>query len=74
MNAPTITPSPRSAINLFTEAELAEMLEVKAQTLATWRADGKGPDYVKVGKSVFYRLQDVSDWIAANVVLTKRTA
>lgn len=63
----------RSAIELFSEEELAEVLEVKTATLATWRAENRGPDYVKLGKSVFYRKQDVLDWINANVVLTKRT-
>jgi len=63
----------RSAIELFSEDDLAEVLDVKPPTLATWRAEEKGPDYVKLGKSVFYRKQDVLEWINANVVLTKRT-
>lgn len=63
----------RSEIDLFSEEELAEVLEVKPPTLATWRAEERGPDYVKLGKSVFYRKQDVLVWINANVVLTKRT-
>lgn len=63
----------RSEIDLFSEEELAEVLEVKPPTLATWRAEERGPDYVKLGKSVFYRKQDVLEWINANVVLTKRT-
>ncbi len=62
----------RSVLDIFTEDELAEILDVKTQTLAAWRADSKGPDYVKLGKSIFYRKQDVLDWINANVVLTRR--
>lgn len=64
----------RSAIELFNEEELAEILEVKPQTLATWRAEERGPDYVKLGKSVFYRKADVLDWINANVVVTRRVS
>lgn len=62
----------RSALDIFAEADLAEILDVKTQTLASWRAENKGPDYVKLGKSIFYRKQDVLDWINANVVLTRR--
>lgn len=64
----------RSTIELFNEEELSEILEVKPQTLAAWRAEDRGPDYVKLGKSVFYRRQDVLDWINANVVLTRRAS
>lgn len=62
----------RSVLEIFAEADLAEILDVKTQTLASWRAENKGPDYVKLGKSIFYRKQDVLDWINANVVLTRR--
>lgn len=61
-------------LNLLTENELAELLDVKPHTLATWRADGKGPDFTKLGKQIFYRKSDVEDWIQANVVVTRRTA
>lgn len=64
----------RSVIELFNEDELAEILEVKPQTLATWRAEERGPDYVKLGKSVFYRKADVLDWVNANVVVTRRVS
>lgn len=64
----------RSAIELFSEDELAEVLDVKPQTLAAWRAEERGPDYVKLGKSVFYRKADVLEWINANVVLTRRAS
>ena len=63
----------RSDLEIFSEDELAHVLVVKSQTLATWRAESKGPDYVKLGKSIFYRKQDVVTWINASVVLTRRT-
>lgn len=59
---------------LLSEDELAAMIDVKPHTLAVWRAEGKGPDYTRLGKSVFYRRDDVHAWIEANVVVTKRTA
>lgn len=63
----------RSDLEIFSEDELAHVLVVKSQTLATWRAESKGPDYVKLGKNIFYRKQDVVTWINASVVLTRRT-
>jgi hypothetical protein len=62
----------RSDLEIFSEDELAHVLVVKSQTLATWRAESKGPDYVKLGKSIFYRKQDVVTWINESVVLTRR--
>lgn len=61
-------------LGLLSEEELASMIDVKPHTLAVWRSEGKGPDYTRLGKSVFYRELDVAGWIAANVVVTKRTA
>jgi predicted DNA-binding transcriptional regulator AlpA len=59
-------------IGLLSEEELAMLLDVKTQTLQTWRVQKTGPDFVKLGKSVFYRKSDVEEWIAANVVATRR--
>lgn len=63
-----------SHLGLLSEDELAQMIEVKPHTLSVWRAEGKGPDFTKLGKSVFYRRIDVEQWIAANVVVTRRLA
>lgn len=59
-------------IGLLSEHELAALIDVKSQTLQTWRVQKAGPDFVKLGKSVFYRKSDVEEWIAANVVPTRR--
>jgi len=61
-------------IGLLSEDELATLIDVKSQTLQTWRVQKTGPDFVKLGKSVFYRKSDVEEWIAANVVATNRVA
>jgi len=63
----------RSAFNLVTETELAEMLEVKVSTLADWRQANKGPHSVKLAKTVFYRKEDIEEWIKENITITKRT-
>ena len=61
-------------IGLLSEDELAELISVKTQTLQAWRSQKTGPDFVKLGKAVFYRKSDVEEWIAANVVATNRVA
>ena len=69
----TLGPTARiDVLGLLSEDELAVLIDVKKHTLTQWRADGKGPDFTKLGKSVFYRRVDVENWIAANVVVTKR--
>lgn len=58
----------RSQIGIMSVDEVAAVMDVTPHTLYVWRADGKGPKFVKLGRSVFYRRQDVQDWIDANVV------
>lgn len=62
----------RMELGLMSEDDLCELLEVKVQTLQTWRSNKLGPDYVKLGKSVFYRTADVLEWAALNLVVTRR--
>jgi predicted DNA-binding transcriptional regulator AlpA len=38
---------------------------IPAGTLAQWRYLGKGPAYVKVGRHVRYRAEDVDAWLAS---------
>lgn len=59
----------RREVDLVTPEELATTLEVELSTLQAWRAQGTGPDYVRLGKQVFYRRADIIDWINANVVV-----
>ena len=47
------------------EKYLAESLAVSISTVRRWRQLGKGPKFVRLGKSVRYRLGDVEQWIAA---------
>jgi len=58
----------RGYVGLITPEELSKALNIAVQTLAGWRSAGTGPAYTKLGKSVFYRLADVQEWIKANIV------
>lgn len=48
---------------LLKEQQAADILAVSVHTVRKWRADGKGPVYVKIGGSVRYRLADLQDYI-----------
>lgn len=52
----------------------AQMLGVSPRTMANWRAQGKGPDYVRLGEphsAVVYRVADLEAWLAAHVTDAK---
>jgi Helix-turn-helix domain len=56
----------RGAVGLITEEDMAKVLMLNAvSTLATWRSQGKGPAYVKLGKRVFYTVADLRAWAEA---------
>lgn len=60
---PVIRDETRQKLGLLTPEELAVTLEVTPTTLQTWRCEGKGPRFIKLGKGVFYRFADVKEWI-----------
>jgi endonuclease III-like uncharacterized protein len=49
--------------------EAAGLLRQKPQTLAVWRCEGRGPEYVKVGRSIFYRRSGIGEFLAASIVI-----
>jgi len=49
---------------LIDRREAAELLGVKTQTLASWASTGRhGLPYLKFGRSVRYRLNDIHRWL-----------
>lgn len=47
--------------------QAAEYLSTTPARLANMRYLGEGPKYVRIGRSVRYRLTDLDEFIAANV-------
>ena len=43
-----------------TEAELAERWGISTRTLQRWRRDGRGPDFLRIGRRVIYPLADIA--------------
>ncbi|MDA7938615.1 helix-turn-helix domain-containing protein [Pirellulales bacterium] len=61
-----------SSIKLLTSIQVAEWLQVKPQTLATWRAHRTGPDFVRVSsarRSIRYERDAVQAWIDSQRVV-----
>ena len=48
---------------LLEEKHLAETLQVSIGTLRTWRTDGKGPRFHRIGKMIRYAPSDVKEWL-----------
>ena len=64
----------RTGFDLLAPADLAALLAVDERTLAVWRCQRRGPDFVKLGRAVFYRKDDVAESIRLNTVATDRAA
>lgn len=52
---------------LIKETEVAALMCVAPATLRKWRWEGKGPRFVKIGRTVAYRLADVHAFIEAQI-------
>jgi excisionase family DNA binding protein len=50
-------------VNLKKTEEAAEYLQVEPTTLEQWRWNGKGPRFIKMGRSVRYRISDLEAFI-----------
>lgn len=54
---------PSSTRATFNDQELADHLGISRKTLQKWRSLGLGPDYLKLGAKVVYRIEDVNAYI-----------
>ena len=55
-------------MGFISEAKLAELLDLSAQTIAKWRKASKGPKYTRVGGTIRYSDEDVTAFIEAGTV------
>jgi excisionase family DNA binding protein len=52
---------------LLTTEEAAEYCGLSPRTLEKRRGDGDGPQFLKLGKLVKYRVHDLEEWLARRV-------
>ena len=55
-------------MQLLNEKETAQKLAVSQETLRSWRKRGQGPEFVKVGRAVRYRLDALEEFVEAGSV------
>jgi len=48
---------------VINEVRAAEILDISIQTARNWRHLRKGPAYLKLGRAVRYRLEDIEKFI-----------
>ncbi|MDA8429409.1 MAG: helix-turn-helix domain-containing protein [Geobacteraceae bacterium] len=61
-DTPTVSPPPA-----LRTPEAASYLNIQPTTLEQWRWNGKGPRFVKIGRSVRYRIIDLDAFLADRV-------
>ncbi len=52
-------------VALMTPRQLSDYLGVPVQTLANWRWREEGPKWIKLGRHVRYRPNEVERWLSA---------
>ena len=52
--------------------KLSERLDVPVETIKQWDRKGIGPDYMRLGGHIRYRLADVIAWEKSRVVASAR--
>ena len=52
---------------LLIEQDVADHIGVSIQTVRKWRHDGIGPRYIKIGRTIRYRQEDIDAFFAQAV-------
>ena len=60
------------SITHLNQLELSRRWSISPRTLERWRWLGKGPQYLKIGGRVVYRLADIEAYEAADVACAPR--
>ena len=63
-----------SGHGMWKTAEAAAFLGVANQTLNKWRCHSTGPRYYKLARYIWYKEEDLRDWIAASVITPTKSA
>lgn len=67
-----VTPSVQRAGRLLTPEEASEYLGIPQKTLANWRSERRGPQFVKLeSRLIRYRLVDLENYVSSKIVSTE---
>lgn len=64
----------QAMLGLYSPKEIAELFGFDTRTMAIWRSKKVGPRYTKLGKNVYYRLDDIHSWVQENIYETSSTS
>lgn len=67
MTSTSTTTSAQELDALLTPTEVSDYLGVPVGTLANWRYQGRGPSFLRVGRHVRYRTEDLAMWVEAQL-------
>ena len=56
---------------MMDQEDVSRILKVSTKTLEYWRCRGGGPDFIKIGKLVRYRMPDLKEFIQRSVDMQK---
>ncbi len=54
--------------NMLDDVQAARMLGLSPQTLRNWRTQRKGPRYIKLGRAIRYRPEDLENYIKGRII------
>lgn len=63
VSLPHLRPLPDNDEILIPSRHMPAYVGLSVQTLARWRHEGKGPEYVKIGRLVAYNVRELRRWI-----------
>lgn len=55
-------------VKYVNDVEAAKIAGLSPQTLRNWRQLGRGPNYIKLGRSVRYSLADLISWLESHKI------
>ena len=60
----TLPAASDTSVPLRTDREVAEFLGISHRTVQNWRFVNQGPRFIRIGRSIRYRAEDLSAFIA----------
>ena len=60
--------------DLIRERDAAKIIDVHKMTLAGWRHEGRGPEYIKIGKNIRYRRSAIEKWLEDRTITPRRAS
>jgi hypothetical protein len=54
---------------IFDESAASRYLHLSPSTLRAWRNQGRGPNWVRAGRRVLYRREDIDRYLAENLAV-----